>query len=137
AQRVLLRSLFGRSSDGRDGDTAGEVTLPVTAVGDPTQAIYGWRGASAADLPRFATDFPTVRSGEPEPAETMSLLTSFRNPPEILDLANVIAEPLRTRGLGVDRLTARSDAAAGDIEVALSSDVRTERDWIADGVASR
>src|SRR5699024_8074190 len=78
-----------------------------------------------------------VRSGEPEPAETMSLLTSFRNPPEILDLANVIAEPLRTRGLGVDRLTARSDAAAGDIEVALSSDVRTERDWIADGVASR
>src|SRR5699024_11630938 len=53
------------------------------------------------------------------------------------DLANVVAEPLRARGLGVDRLTARPDAAPGDIEVALLSDVRAERDWIADGVASR
>ena len=38
--------------------------MPVTAVGDPAQAIYGWRGASAANLPRFTTDFPRDR---PEP----------------------------------------------------------------------
>src|SRR5699024_1289575 len=138
AQRVLLRSLFGHHSEAGTPAAGGQQSaLPVTAVGDPTQAIYGWRGASAANLPRFATDFPTLGSGEPEPAETMTLLTSFRNPPEVLDLANAIAEPLRARGLGVDRLAARSDAEPGDVETALFADIRSERDWIADGVASR
>ena len=49
AQRVALSSLFGGGVD--DG-------LALTAVGDPIQSIYGWRGASATNLPRFATDFP-------------------------------------------------------------------------------
>jgi DNA helicase-2/ATP-dependent DNA helicase PcrA len=49
AQRVLLRALFGGVEN---------PSMPVTAVGDPAQAIYGWRGASAANLPRFTTDFP-------------------------------------------------------------------------------
>ncbi len=49
AQLVLLRALFGGGH-------------PVTAVGDPCQSIYGWRGASAGNLRRFATDFP-ARSG--------------------------------------------------------------------------
>lgn len=136
AQRILLRALFGHRQDTADVAGANPV-LPVTAVGDPTQAIYGWRGASAANLPRFATDFPTTASGEAVPAETMSLLRSFRNPPEVLDLANLIAEPLRARGLGVDRLAARDGAEPGDVEVALLSDVRAERDWIADSVATR
>ena len=30
---------------------------PVTAVGDPRQSIYGWRGASAGNLERFLDDF--------------------------------------------------------------------------------
>ena len=33
-------------------------TPTVTAVGDPCQSIYGWRGASAGNLARFRTDFP-------------------------------------------------------------------------------
>ena len=37
AQLVLLRALFGGGH-------------PVTAVGDPCQSIYGWRGASAGNL---------------------------------------------------------------------------------------
>lgn len=49
AQRVVLSSLFG---GGVDDD------LALTAVGDPIQSIYGWRGASATNLPRFTTDFP-------------------------------------------------------------------------------
>ena len=49
AQRIALSSLFGRGVD--DG-------LALTAVGDPIQSIYGWRGASATNLPRFTTDFP-------------------------------------------------------------------------------
>ncbi len=92
AQRVLLSSLFG------GGEDAG---LALTAVGDPMQSIYGWRGASAANLPRFATDFPLA---DGTPAPKLELLTSWRNPPEALELANMISEPLRDRGVEVSKL---------------------------------
>ena len=42
---LLLATLFG------DGH-------PVTAVGDPNQAIYGWRGASVGNLLRFGDALP-------------------------------------------------------------------------------
>src|SRR5262249_4371600 len=45
AQVVLLGALFGGGH-------------PVTAVGDPCQSIYGWRGASAGTLDRFRDEFP-------------------------------------------------------------------------------
>ncbi|MFB9929350.1 ATP-dependent helicase [Amycolatopsis halotolerans] len=128
AQRVLLRSLFG----GVD-----HPPMPVTAVGDPAQAIYGWRGASAANLPRFTTDFPRRGEERLETAHEFGLLTSFRNPPEILELANAISEPLRQRGLGVERLRARDGAGPADIAVALLPDVRAEREWVADAMAQR
>nr|WP_231648120.1 ATP-dependent DNA helicase [Saccharothrix sp. NRRL B-16348] len=118
AQRVLLRSLFGRGEP-----------MPVTSVGDPAQAIYGWRGASAANLPRFVTDFP--------PAKKYGLLTSFRNPPEVLALANAVSAPLRAMGLDVDELRARDGAGPGDVRVALFGDVRQELDWVADTVAAQ
>jgi DNA helicase-2/ATP-dependent DNA helicase PcrA len=128
AQRVLLRALFGGVEN---------PPMPVTAVGDPAQAIYGWRGASAANLPRFVTDFPRLEDKKPLPAGSFGLLTSFRNPPEILTLANAISEPLRAKGLGVERLRARENAGAADIACALLPDVRAERAWVADAVASR
>ncbi|TQM81009.1 DNA helicase-2/ATP-dependent DNA helicase PcrA [Saccharothrix saharensis] len=118
AQRVLLRSLFGRGEP-----------MSVTAVGDPAQAIYGWRGASAANLPRFVHDFP--------PAKKYGLLTSFRNPPEVLALANAVSAPLRAMGLDVDELRARDGAGPGDVRVALFGDVRQELDWVADTVAAQ
>ena len=63
AQRVILRTLFGAGrSRGR-----GRAGHPVTAVGDPVQSIYSWRGASASNLPRFVTDFP-LASGRPSGA---------------------------------------------------------------------
>ncbi len=40
AQSVMLARLFGRGH-------------PVTAVGDPFQSIYGWRGASSGTIERF------------------------------------------------------------------------------------
>ncbi|MBB3661808.1 DNA helicase-2/ATP-dependent DNA helicase PcrA [Prauserella sediminis] len=128
AQRVLLRSLFG----GADADA-----LPVTAVGDPAQAIYGWRGASAANLPRFTTDFPRAdgETGRSLPAREYGMLASFRNPPEVLTLANAVAEPLRAGGLGVQRLRARDGAPAADVRCGLLSDVRAEREWLADELA--
>ncbi|HEY1571249.1 MAG TPA: ATP-dependent DNA helicase [Pseudonocardiaceae bacterium] len=127
SQRVLLRSLFG------DGPP-----LPVTAVGDPAQAIYGWRGASAANLPRFTTDFPRVTSDRTTaPAARFGLLTSFRNPAEVLDLANVVAHPLRSAGLDVDNLRSRDDAPPGDVACALLTDIRQERAWLAAAMARR
>ncbi len=129
AQRILLRSLFG-------GGTATHSSgpLPVTAVGDPAQAIYGWRGASAANLTRFVTDFPRRdEAGQLRPAERYGLLTSFRNPPEVLRLANVISAPVRT----IDDLRPRQDAGPGDIRCALLPDVQQEIAWLADGLAAR
>ncbi|GAA1208555.1 ATP-dependent helicase [Prauserella alba] len=128
AQRVLLRSLFGGSC---------AEALPVTAVGDPAQAIYGWRGASAANLPRFTTDFPRAdgETGRSLPAREYGMLTSFRNPPEVLTLANVVAEPLRAGGLGVQRLRARDGAPTADVRCGLLPDVRAEREWLADELA--
>jgi DNA helicase-2/ATP-dependent DNA helicase PcrA len=126
AQRILLRSLFGQGEP-----------MPVTAVGDPAQAIYGWRGASAANLPRFTTDFPRNDGRRLWPATKYGLLTSFRNPPEVLGLANTVSAPLRAAGLDVDELRAKDGAGPGDVRFALLSDVQAELEWMADEVASR
>ncbi|MFE7720924.1 ATP-dependent helicase, partial [Nocardia rhizosphaerihabitans] len=116
---------------------SGGDTLAVTAVGDPMQSIYGWRGASAANLPRFATDFPTAPG---VPAPILPLLTSWRNPPEALALANLVADPLRLRakaagGATVDALRAKPEAHPGTVELALTETVAQERDWIAERIA--
>ncbi len=124
AQRVLLSSLFGGGEDGR---------LALTAVGDPMQSIYGWRGASAANLPRFATDFP-LPDGRPAPR--LELLTSWRNPAEALELANAASAPLRERGVPVPELRPKPDVEPGDIRIALHLDVEREREWVADRFAA-
>jgi DNA helicase-2/ATP-dependent DNA helicase PcrA len=89
AQLVLLRSLFGGGH-------------PVTAVGDPCQSIYGWRGASAGNLRRFTADFPVVARVRPfgasassGPAPVLQLSTSFRNSARVLDAAAAIQTELR------------------------------------------
>jgi DNA helicase-2/ATP-dependent DNA helicase PcrA len=137
AQRVLLRALFSAASGvggAAEGAAAGAGTLSVTAVGDPCQSIYGWRGASAANLPRFTTDFP---SADGTPAPVCGLLTSFRNPPEVLAVANAVSAALRSGPVQVGELRARDGAGAGDVCCALLPDVRTEVEWVASGVADR
>jgi DNA helicase-2/ATP-dependent DNA helicase PcrA len=123
AQRVALTSLFGR---GVDDD------LALTAVGDPIQSIYGWRGASATNLPRFTTDFPNA---DGTPAPTLELRTSWRNPPRALHLANAVSAEARRRSVAVRALLPRPDAAPGVIRCALLNDVAAERDWLADQLA--
>lgn len=125
AQRIALSSLFGGGVD--DG-------LALTAVGDPIQSIYGWRGASATNLPRFATDFPHA---DGSPAPTLELRTSWRNPPEALHLANAVSEQARKRSVSVRELLPRPDAEPGTIRAALLTDVVAERNWVADQVATR
>ncbi|MFL6239590.1 MAG: ATP-dependent helicase [Actinomycetes bacterium] len=81
AQRVLLSSLYGAGGH------------PVTAVGDPCQAIYGWRGASVGNLLRFPEHFP--RAGGNTSYKPDYLLTSFRNAGRILVAANALSTQLR------------------------------------------
>ncbi|WP_418605686.1 UvrD-helicase domain-containing protein [Georgenia sp. SUBG003] len=109
AQLELLSNLFG------DGHA-------VTAVGDPNQAIYGWRGASAASLAEFPERFPHVAAeGATRPATTLALSTSWRNGRSILAAANVVSQPLRAPGAApgpsveVPELRARPDAAEGEV----------------------
>ena len=37
----------------------------MTAVGDPNQAIYGWRGASVSNILDFPDDVPDARPAAP------------------------------------------------------------------------
>ncbi|WP_405429634.1 ATP-dependent helicase [Micromonospora sp. NBC_00617] len=130
AQVVLLNALFGGGH-------------PVTAVGDPCQSIYGWRGASAGTLDRFPTEFARA-DGEPAPA--LGLTTSWRNRPEILRVANALSTPLRAAGARVPELrsalTVRDPiphcspggAAGGTVHCALLPTYADEAAWIADSV---
>jgi len=93
AQLVLLRALFGGGH-------------PVTAVGDPCQSIYGWRGASAGNLRRFTRDFPS-RSGPDAPVRLLS--TSFRNAGRVLDAAAVLQARLRAEAPDVPVLAPAPD----------------------------
>ncbi len=120
AQRIALSALFGGGVD--DG-------LALTAVGDPIQSIYGWRGASATNLPRFATDFP---QSDGTPAPILELRTSWRNPPGTLRVANAVSAEARRRSVAVHALRPRPDAPPGTVRCALLADVTAEREWIAD-----
>ena len=89
AQVRLLSALFADSG--------------VTAVGDPHQAIYGWRGASAAALDTFHQRFNPTGTALLEPGispveatPVLELSTSWRNDSTILDVANAVSEPLRS-----------------------------------------
>jgi DNA helicase-2/ATP-dependent DNA helicase PcrA len=122
AQVVLLQSLFA----------AGH---PVTAVGDPCQSIYGWRGASAGTLDRFTRDFPL---GSGAPSAIRSLTVSWRNAPQILEVANRISDPLRGGGAPVKPLRAaatyRPRLAGPPVRCAYTMTYLDEAAWLADSV---
>ncbi|WP_327343639.1 ATP-dependent DNA helicase [Streptomyces europaeiscabiei] len=122
AQRVLLAGLFG-----------GGTGHPVTAVGDPCQAIYGWRGASVANLDDFPEHFahPDGRR-----ATRQSLSENRRSGGRLLDLANGLAEPLRAMHAGVEALRPAPGAERdGVVRCALLNTHAEEFDWIADSIA--
>ncbi|WP_435210976.1 ATP-dependent helicase [Streptomyces sp. bgisy034] len=122
AQRVLLAGLFG--------DGTGH---PVTAVGDPCQAIYGWRGASVANLDDFPEHFAHA---DGRPATRQALSENRRSGGRLLDLANGLAEPLRAMHAGVEALRPAPGAERdGIVRCALLPTHAEEIDWIADSVA--
>ena len=131
AQLVLLQALFGGGH-------------PVTAVGDPCQSIYGWRGASAGNLRRFTADFPVVARVRPfgasapsGPAPVLQLSTSFRNSAQVLDAAAAIQEELRYEAPDVPRLVSAPDRSGrGTVACALLDTVLDEAEWVAAQVAA-
>ena len=121
AQLMLLRTLFGGGH-------------PVTAVGDPCQSIYGWRGASAGNLLRFATDFPD-RDGQPAPVSQLS--TSFRNAGRVLAAAAVLQQELRAQAPDMPVLApAPARGSRGAVRAALLPTVADEARWVAAEVAA-
>ena len=130
-QLVLLRSLFGGGH-------------PVTAVGDPCQSIYGWRGASAGNLRRFTADFPVVARVRPfgasaptGPAPVLVLSTSFRNSARVLDAAAVVQEELRYEAPDVPLLVSGPDRGErGAVACALLDTVLDEAEWVAGQIAA-
>ncbi|WP_406440319.1 ATP-dependent helicase [Streptomyces sp. NBC_00631] len=122
AQRVLLAGLFGAGTG-----------HPVTAVGDPCQAIYGWRGASVANLDDFPEHFAHA---DGRPAARQALSENRRSGGRLLDLANGLAEPLRAMHAGVEALRPAPGAERdGTVRCALLRTHAEEMDWIADSVA--
>lgn len=127
AQLTLLGALFG------DGH-------PVTAVGDPHQSIYGWRGASAGGLEGFPAQFPHVHAdGSRTRADVHQLSTSWRNDARILAAANHVAGPLRAASTRVEVpvLGARPGAGDGRVHGYVAATIEDEAAAVASFVAER
>ena len=120
AQRVLLQQVFAEGH-------------PVTAVGDPCQAIYEWRGASVANIDHFPHHFP--RADGAGPARRYPLVDNRRSAPRILALANDVAGPLRAVHPGVEPLrAAAAGRGPGEVVVALHDTHDDEVAWVCDRV---
>ena len=120
AQRVLLQQVFAEGH-------------PVTAVGDPCQAIYEWRGASVANIDHFPHHFPRAHGAGP--ARRYPLVDNRRSAPRILALANDVAGPLRAVHPGVEPLrAAAAGRGPGEVVVALHDTHDEEVAWVCDRV---
>ncbi|MEU3537779.1 ATP-dependent DNA helicase [Streptomyces paromomycinus] len=122
AQRIMLAGLFG-----------GGTGHAVTAVGDPCQAIYGWRGASVANLDDFPDHFPFE---DGSPAGRSALSQNRRSGGRLLDLANGLAAPLRAMHAGVEALRPAPGAERdGVVRCALLPTHAEEMIWLAGNIA--
>jgi DNA helicase-2/ATP-dependent DNA helicase PcrA len=124
AQALMLSRLFsGQEADDGRGHA-------VTAVGDPNQAIYGWRGASVSNILRFGEDFPGARGSD---VPTFPLTVNRRSDTRILDAANRLAEPLLDGFQQVQPLDPGCDEP-GAVQVAVHETYADELGWLAEQV---
>ena len=106
-QANFLNNAFGPL-----GGNGEENPVAVCAVGDPNQAIYGWRGAGANALSDFVSQFQVP------PAGIYTLSTAFRNGTRILDTANALMHGLNPSIMGLDempKLKSLGSKAAGEV----------------------
>ena len=117
AQAELMAALFGGGH-------------PVTAVGDPDQNIYAWRGASLYNLFRFPDDFPRA---DGTPAARLPLYTNFRSGARILAAADTVIAPVpeAQRPPG-KRLVPWAANGQGEVRIRRVLDEWTEAGTIAD-----
>jgi DNA helicase-2/ATP-dependent DNA helicase PcrA len=120
-QLRMLEALFGR-------DTG----HPVLAVGDPRQSIYGWRGAAAGTIERFARTFPGLPG---TPAERLTLATSWRNDDAVLAVANAVSGMLPPPAQPLPDLAPAPSAGRGSVSVGLYGTVAEETEALADRLA--
>jgi DNA helicase-2/ATP-dependent DNA helicase PcrA len=123
SQKVLLQELFGSGH-------------PVMAVGDPCQAIYGWRGAEITNMENFKTDFQRQVEDSWKPAEVYKLTANRRSGENILKAANSLSDKLREIHPEIVRLVAADDAKpAGEIHTALLPTFTDEVEWVCDQIS--
>ncbi len=118
-QALMLRRLFAEGH-------------PVMAVGDPNQAIYGWRGASVSNILRFDEDFPRR---DAEPVRRFTLTINRRSDARILEVANQLAAPLHTRFDQVEKLESGTDEP-GEVDTVVHESSAEELAWLAAEVRS-
>lgn len=118
SQVRMLSSLFGGGH-------------PVMAVGDPSQAIYTWRGASAGTMASFTKYFP--KNAEQIGAAQFTLPTTFRNDVMILAAANRISDQIKKAGgQSVVELEARPNAGKGEIAYGIFETIDAEATAVAE-----
>lgn len=140
-QATLLAQIFhpdaSQFADSANG--ASPRKSAVTAVGDPYQAIYAWRGASPGAFRLFREKFGIT-------AEPYSLSVTRRNPKLVLDAANRLTDafhkqwkpdsnvPHDKREVDVLPLKPLETAESGDsISVAVSTDTSSTGGESSDG----
>ena len=126
AQAIMLSRLFSGPDPGSGRGHA------VTAVGDPNQAIYGWRGASVSNILHFDATFP-ARDGGPVPVHPLTV--NRRSERRILAVANRLAAPLHAKFPQVEPLEPKPEAGEGVVETRVFETHAGELAWLAEAVA--
>jgi len=117
AQAQLIRGVFGGG-------------FPVTAVGDPDQNIYAWRGATLFNLLDFPKQFPPAGA---EKAAKLPLYMNFRSGARILAAADTLisALPAEQRPDPDKRLEPCKTNGRGEVHIERFEDEWAEAGWTA------
>jgi superfamily I DNA/RNA helicase len=114
AQYALLRLLAG----GGGG---------LAVIGDPDQAIYGFRGADVSFFLRFGRDYPGAR--------TVTLTRNYRSSPVIVAASmQAVAPATLVPGRRLSAVAGPGPGAAGRVTVHEAATDRAEAAWIAQAI---
>ena len=94
----------------------------ICVIGDPDQAIYGFRGGDVGHFLRFAADYPD--------AESAQLTRSYRSAPTIVRAAMQLIRP-GTLVPGRQLVPARTNIPDGPVVLYSAADERTEAEAVA------